>query len=61
MDGRGRWRAPLVGEAVGPAQPKGDSVRLVVKDPNGFRKPLPLAILGRGTDGSYPVGTVIVP
>ncbi|MFT3711285.1 MAG: DUF4832 domain-containing protein [Archangium sp.] len=37
------------------------SVRLVVKDPNGFRRPLPLAVLGRDTDGSYLLNTLVVP
>jgi Secretion system C-terminal sorting domain/PKD domain len=26
---------------------------LIIRDPNGYRKPLPLAISGRNTDGSY--------
>lgn len=37
------------------------SLRLVVKDPNAFRKPLPIAILGRATDGSYLLNTLVIP
>jgi hypothetical protein len=33
---------------------------LVVKDPTGVRKPLPLAIQGRAADGAYPLGSVTV-
>jgi len=33
----------------------------LVKDPHGVRKPLPLAVLGRATDGSYLLGTRVVP
>jgi len=29
------------------------SMYLIIKDPNAYRKPLPLAITGRGSDGSY--------
>ncbi len=36
------------------------SLNLVVKDPLGYRKPLPLAIQGRASDGSYPLGSVLV-
>ena len=34
------------------------SLFLIVKDPAGYRKPLPLAIRGRNADGSYSLGTV---
>jgi hypothetical protein len=34
--------------------PKGNySLYLIVRDPQGYRQPLPLAISGRNTDGSY--------
>ncbi|HEU4608908.1 MAG TPA: DUF4832 domain-containing protein, partial [Chitinophagaceae bacterium] len=36
------------------------SMVLVVRDPNGYRKPLPLAIKGRAADGSYLLRTVVV-
>jgi hypothetical protein len=36
------------------------TLKLVVRDPAGYRKPLPLAIVGRAPDGSYPLGTVQV-
>src|SRR6185295_9427004 len=29
------------------------SMYLIIKDPGAYRKPLPLAITGRGSDGSY--------
>ena len=31
------------------------NLNIIIKDPNGYRDPLPLAITGRNTDGSYPV------
>ncbi len=31
----------------------GYGLYMIVQDPKGFKKPLPLAITGRGTDGSY--------
>lgn len=34
------------------------SLFLIIKDPSGYRKPLPLAIRGRNADGSYSLGTV---
>lgn len=37
------------------------SLQLVIKDPTNYRKPLPLAIQGRATDGSYYLGAVQVP
>ncbi len=33
---------------------------LVVRDPSGYREPLPLAIRGRAVDGSYALGAVTV-
>ena len=33
---------------------------LIIKDPNGYRKPLPLAITGRNTDGSYLLGSITI-
>jgi hypothetical protein len=36
------------------------SLHLVVKDHLGYRKPLPLAIQGRASDGAYPLGSVQV-
>lgn len=36
------------------------SLSVIIKDPANYRKPLPLAILGRGTDGSYTLGDVVV-
>lgn len=33
------------------------TLRMVVKDPNGYRAPLPLAIPGRNADGSYNIKT----
>jgi hypothetical protein len=33
---------------------------LIIKDPNGYRKPLPLAITGRNADGSYDLKTITV-
>jgi hypothetical protein len=30
-------------------------LNLIIKDPNGYRDPLPLAITGRNADGSYPI------
>jgi len=34
--------------------PKGNySLYLIIRDPQGYRQPLPLAISGRNTDGSY--------
>lgn len=35
-------------------------LHLIIKDPNGYRRPLPLAIVGRLTDGSYRLGTLQV-
>ena len=35
------------------------TLNLLVKDPNGFRDPLPLAINGRNADGSYTLATPI--
>jgi hypothetical protein len=41
--------------------PAGDySLYLVIKDPSGYRKPLPLAIKGRNKDGSYLLGQVTI-
>lgn len=36
------------------------SLNLVIRDPSGYRKPLPLAIKGRNEDGSYTLKQVIV-
>ena len=36
------------------------SLSVVIKDPTNYRKPLPLAILGRAADGSYLLGDVVV-
>jgi hypothetical protein len=36
------------------------SLSVVIKDPTNYRKPLPLAILGRAADGSYLIGDVVV-
>ena len=30
-------------------------LNIIIKDPNGYRDPLPLAITGRNSDGSYPI------
>lgn len=35
------------------------TLRMVIKDPNGYRAPLPLAIPGRNADGSYNIKTFI--
>ena len=35
-------------------------LNLVIKDPNGYRAPLPLAITGRNTDGSYTLKNITV-
>jgi hypothetical protein len=35
-------------------------MNLIIKDPNGYRKPLLLAITGRNADGSYTLGNVVV-
>lgn len=41
--------------------PQGDyRLCLVIKDPTGYRQPLPLAIQGRNSDGSYTLRTVNV-
>lgn len=37
--------------------PKLGTLRIVVKDPTGYRQPLPLAIQGRNSDGSYNLKT----
>lgn len=37
------------------------TLHVVVRDPNGYRKPLPLNIQGRGSDGAYYLGAVKVP
>jgi hypothetical protein len=37
------------------------SLKLIIRDPNGYRKPLPIANTGRATDGSYLLGTIQVP
>lgn len=34
---------------------------LVIKDPNGFRKPLPISIKGRTPDGAYPLTPITLP
>jgi hypothetical protein len=37
-----------------PTVPKGScSLYLIVRDPQGYRQPLPLAISGRNADGTY--------
>lgn len=36
------------------------TLSVIVKDPRGLRQPLPLAIAGRRTSGSYPLGSVTV-
>jgi hypothetical protein len=39
-----------------PTIPKGSyNLYLIVRDPQGYRQPLPLAISGRNADGAYPV------
>lgn len=35
------------------------TLRMVVKDPTGYRSPLPLAIQGRNADGSYTISTSV--
>ena len=41
--------------------PPGDyELNLIIKDPKGYRSPLPLAIKGRKADGSYPLKTIII-
>jgi hypothetical protein len=34
------------------------SLNLVIRDPSGYRKPLPLANSGRTADGSYLLGSL---
>jgi len=36
------------------------NLTLAVKDPNGYRDPLPLAITGRNTDGSYTLSQITI-
>jgi hypothetical protein len=36
------------------------TLSLIIKDPNGYRDPLPLAISGRNNDGSYDLKTITV-
>ena len=36
------------------------SLSVVIRDPVNYRKPLPLAILGRSSDGSYLLGDVVI-
>jgi hypothetical protein len=36
------------------------NLQLVIKDPKGYRTPLPLAIMGRNDDGSYTLKTVAI-
>jgi hypothetical protein len=36
------------------------TLSLIIKDPNGYRKPLPLAITGRNADGSYDLKSITV-
>jgi Domain of unknown function (DUF4832) len=44
-----------------PAIPKGTcSLNLIVRDPKGYRQPLPLAIAGRNADGSYLIRSNII-
>jgi len=35
-------------------------LNLIIKDPSGYRAPLPMAITGRNTDGSYTLKTITV-
>jgi hypothetical protein len=37
------------------------SLVVIIRDPKGFMKPLPLAITGRQADGSYVLGSVVLP
>ena len=41
-------------------QPGNYKLNLIIKDPGGYRSPLPLAIAGRNTDGSYTIKDVVV-
>jgi hypothetical protein len=34
------------------------NLNLIIKDPTGYRQPLPLAIKGRNVDGSYTLKTI---
>ena len=36
------------------------NLNLIIRDPNGYRQPLPLAIGGRNEDGSYTLKTITV-
>jgi hypothetical protein len=36
------------------------SLKLIIKDPLGYRKPLPIANQGAASDGSYPLGSVVI-
>ena len=37
------------------------NLNVIIRDPNGYRDPLPLAITGRNTDGSYTVTQITLP
>ena len=41
-------------------QPGNYTLNLIIKDPTGYRPPLPLAITGRNKDGSYTLKNIVV-
>lgn len=53
---------PVTDNFILPAgiQPGYYNLHLVIKDPTGYRAPLPLAITGRNDDGSYALRTIYV-